>query len=363
MHLTASERIILHIAEHWRSQNPLPELTQKGIASASGVLRSHVPRNLKKLMADGDVEEAEGRISGRGRKVKFYRITEAGLRRAREIEEGLADESLMHQGKEATVAEISKLYNMTPLHVALRTDSSGMFTPPSMDLVEVKGLIEREDDLSYLHKWLREGGPVAVVYGSTGMGKTSLGKELISKVKRRVVWVNLSEKEKLANLLNDLADALGLSDVKKDKQNNVLDRMNSDKVLVVIDGYHDVEEEIVDFFSMVLARLKEGHGKLLILAQETTPSYCRFYTRSSINEGDVWERHLKGLSLQGCKKLLGTERIDDEALKCIFLLTKGTPLYIELIRHGNAEELQRKSRFTNAEIRLLLFSRDVVKQT
>ncbi len=362
MHLTASERIILHIAEHWRSQNPLPELTQKGIASASRVLRSHVPRNLKKLMADGHIEEAEGRINGRGRKVKFYKVTEAGLRRAREIEEGLANENLIHQGKETTVAEISKLYNMTPLHVALRTDSSGMFTPPSMDLVEVKGLIEREDDLSYLHRWLREGGPVAVIYGSMGMGKTSLGKEFVSKVKRRVVWVDLKEKGNLASLLDNLADALG-TDVRKDQQNNVLDCMNSDEVLVVIDGYHNVEEKIVDFLSLVLSRLKEGQGKLLILAQEATPFYCRFYTRNSINDGVVWERHLKGLSMQGCKKLLGTERIDDEALKCIYLLTKGTPLHLELIRHGDAEELQRRSRFTNAEIRLLLFSRDVVKQT
>jgi DNA-binding MarR family transcriptional regulator len=359
VNLTASERIILHVAEHWRVADAIPELTQKGIASGSGVQRSHVPRNLKRLISDGYIEAAEGRIGGRARRVNYYRITEAGLRQARELRENLRKAKVVHGGNEMTVADVAAEYAISPLAVALRIDEAGKFRPPVMDLQEVPGLIEREADIAQLRKWSREGGPVMVVYGAVGIGKTALGRAFISEHAGPHAWLDLHEGANIENTLADMTAALGLAAREGDMGKSVVDHIKSHGVLLVLDGYRQVSEDIVDFLAAAIGDLKGGNGKLLVLAQETTPSYCRFYGRGEVSRGDVRELHLKGLSIDGCRRMLGSENIDEEALKRIFLLTTGTPLYIDLIRRGDADELRRRSRFTSAEIRLLMFSKSV----
>jgi len=171
--LTASERIILHISEHWRAADAIPELTQKGIAAGAAVQRSHVPRNLKRLISEGYIEVAEGRIGGRARRVNYYKITEAGLRQARELRENLRKIKIAHGGVEMTVADVAAEFAISPLAVALGIDEAGRFHPPVMSLQEIPGLIEREADIATLARWSREKGSVMVVYGAAGMGKTA----------------------------------------------------------------------------------------------------------------------------------------------------------------------------------------------
>lgn len=359
MNLTASERIILHIGEHWRVTDAILELTQKGIASGAGVQRSHVPRNLKKLISEGYIEAAEGRIGGRARRVNYYRITEAGLRQARELRDSLRMEKIIHGGREMTVAEVAAEFAMTPLAVVMNIDSSGIFHSPVVAMQEVPGLLEREADIAQLKKWSRDRGPVMVVYGAAGMGKTALGKAFVAKHAESHVWLDLHDGADLENTLTSLTATLGLVAGEGDAGKAVVDYIKSHSMLLVIDDYHQVTEDLVDFLSATIEDLKGGGGKLLVLAQETTPSYCRFYGRGDVSRGDVRELHIRGLSLDGCRRMLGSEHIDEEALKRIFLLTKGTPLYIDLIKRGDADELRRRSRFTSAEIRLLMFSKSV----
>ena len=127
--------------------------------------------------------------------------------------------------------------------------------------------------------------------------------------------------------------------------------------LAVVDGYGEVPEGIVDALRNLL-RVAAGRSdvKMLVLAQETTPAYCRFYGEAERRAGSVVERHLRGLDLEGCRTLLGNPAIPDEDLRRIFLLTKGCPLYLQYIREGDEYGLRANSRFTNAEIRLLLYS-------
>lgn len=359
MSLTAAERIILHISEHWRVADAVAELTQKGIAEGSGVRRSHVPRNLKKLTVEGFIDPVEGRMGGHGRKVNYYKITEAGLRMARELRKSLLSQTVMHAGKETTVGEVATQFGLTALAAVLKVDESGTFHPPTMALQVLSGLIERDADMAFLKKWAREGGPVMVVYGAVGMGKTALGRALISHHRGSHVWIDITDDEDMTTLLSDLVRVLGIAAKDDDAQGAAVEEIKSRGILVVIDGYNKVSEDVVDFLSNTVSRLTGYPGKILVLAQEQTPSYCRFYGRNEVAKGDVWEHRIKGLSVQGCKKMLGAERIDEEALKRIYLLTKGTPLYLDLIRRGDAAELLRRSRFTAAEIRLLLYSKDV----
>src|SRR2546427_427072 len=126
--------------------------------------------------------------------------------------------------------------------------------------------------------------------------------------------------------------------------------------LLVVDGYGDVEESIVDTMRAFLRNAKTEGGKVLVLAQESTPAYCRFYSKKDIDGGRVVERHLRGLDLEGCRAMLANQDIDADALRRIYLLTKGCPRYLQAIREGDEASLRAHSRFTHAEIRLLLSS-------
>ena len=128
-----------------------------------------------------------------------------------------------------------------------------------------------------------------------------------------------------------------------------------ERKLLVLDGYADVEEPIVDALAGFV-RSPRGRGKLLVLAQESTPAYCRFYSKADVDAGLVAERHLRGLDVEGCRAMLGRPAIDAEALRRVYLLTKGCPLYLRAIREGDEETLRAHSRFTKAEIRLLIYS-------
>src|SRR3970040_604387 len=60
--LTAAERVLLHLLPFWNVRDGAPALTQEGIAERTGLLRSHVPRSLKGLLAEGHIGVREGRL-------------------------------------------------------------------------------------------------------------------------------------------------------------------------------------------------------------------------------------------------------------------------------------------------------------
>lgn len=95
MLLTAGERVLLHLLNFWNARDPPDAITQQGIAEVARLRRSHVPRTVKALAREGYVEERDGRVQGRGRKVKLYYLTEAGLRRARELAKALDRKSVV----------------------------------------------------------------------------------------------------------------------------------------------------------------------------------------------------------------------------------------------------------------------------
>ena len=95
MLLTAAERVLLHLLPLWNAKDVAREATQEGIAEGTGLRRSHVPRAVKRLVADASVDVREGRIRGRGRKVRVYVLTEPGIRRARELLTGLESEEVL----------------------------------------------------------------------------------------------------------------------------------------------------------------------------------------------------------------------------------------------------------------------------
>ncbi len=359
--ITAAERVLLHLLPLWNARDPVRGATQEGIADGTGLLRSHVPRALKRLEADGAVEVREGRPTGRGRKVRLYTLTEAGIRRARELLTGLASEPVRFGEREVAIGALAAELRVSPAEVVAGLDDAGRYLPRQVALaVPGTDLLEREADLRALGEWLRGPAPAAVVYGSRGMGKTALARAFLPGARRPASWVDVFPDDAGA-LRRDLAASLellggrGLPDA-------VAEDVASLRPLIVLDGYGEVVEAVVDAAAALLAAVAAAPGaKLLVLAQEATPSYCRFYGPVEVRKGVLVELRLRGLSREATKRLLGNPAIADEALRQIHLLTKGCPLYLVLIRDGDAARLRAVSRFTAAEVRLLMFSRGATR--
>ena len=357
MELTAAERVLLHLHGFWNVREPGREGTQAGIAEGARILRSHVPRALKALEREGFVDSKDARLLGRTRKVRVYALTESGVRRAREILGQVDATRVEIEGRSTTLGDARRDLGLAPLPALAAVDARGRMEPRVSDL-ERPTLLQREADLAFLRQWLAGAAPIAVVYGSRGMGKTALGWTFAESVPR-AVWMEIGSDANLEAFADALAQSTGVRAEDPDQPGSVAAALahvfDGERRLLVVDGYADVADAVVDAIAGFL-RGPHGRGKLLVLAQESTPAYCRFYARADVDGGRVAERHLRGLDLEGCRAMLGRPTIDPEALRRVYLLTKGCPLYLRAIREGDEETLRAKSRFTKAEIRLLIYS-------
>lgn len=358
MELTAAERVLVHLHGFWNVPEAGRDATQGGISAHAQILRSHVPRALRALQAEGLVDSRTTRLRGVTRKIRVYFLTEAGVRRARQVLNEIDRTAVDIDGRATTIGEARKALGLSALTALNAVDAQGRLRPRVTDL-ERPSLLQRQDELTFLRRWQAGPASVAVLYGSRGMGKTTLG-WAFAETAPKCVWIDLESGAGLEEFAASIASATGVRVDAPDEPASVSAGLSEAYArgtrLVVLDGYGDVPESIVDALSAFLRETRTGLRKLLVLAQESTPAYCRFYGKRDIDQGRVVERHLRGLDLEGCRAMLGKPTIDDDAIRRIYLLTKGCPLCLRAIRESDEETLRAHSRFTNAEIRLLLFS-------
>src|SRR3989441_1682931 len=130
MLLTAAERVLIQLLPLWSAKDAVRGATQEGIADGTGLRRSHVPRAVKRLLADGSVEVREGRLRGRGRKVRVYALTEAGIRRARDLVAGLESEEVHFGDRRISVAALALELRQSPAEIVAGPDGGGPDPPP-----------------------------------------------------------------------------------------------------------------------------------------------------------------------------------------------------------------------------------------
>ncbi|MFQ5883586.1 MAG: ATP-binding protein [Thermoplasmata archaeon] len=374
--LTVNEKILLHLKDCRSSRENLsPGATQEGIARGVDIRRSHVPRAVKKLVSEGSIEEIKGRLPGKARKVKMYILTEPGMRIAREISEEIEKERVIIIGveeTEMTIRDARLAFEMTTLEILRNMSPEGVLEiPEEMEEEEIE-FLDRKEELSEMRDWLNRDTALLVIYGPEGFGKTRLARRFLKMLKKfDICWKELSEDDSTYELFQTISEYLARRGSKRalelfedgdidDLLSSLPEEMASIRSVYVFDNYFHLGEDVVDFFSyLTKSSNKLKDSRVLILAREATPSYCRFYTKDSVERELVREIHLKGLDEENSKLLLGQPDIDEESFRRVYLLTKGCPLYLQLIRDGDAEELGRRSRFTNPEIKLLMFSKDV----
>ena len=365
--LSVNERVLLHLSRFATDTPPeqySPQSTQVGIADGVGISRTHVPRAVKTLLKDGQIEELRGRVANRDRRMSVYAVTPEGFRKAEEIWEGVRT-SLLSINKDGGLEEMEgkALEEMVGRRQAMSLVSQmkdGVVElldrrrAPVQDLLRAPPIGTfhgREQELDTLDAFLESDTSVAVVSGNRGYGTTTLVRKFVQDHEEAdVLWIPVREHitpEEMESSIVDFGKRV------RPAVADLASALSVPGMIVVFDGYHTVSEEVVEFFAALVNA--SADAKLVITAREDNPAYNWFYQKKHVESGAVREIRVRGLDEASTKKLLGNADIEAEAFRRVYLMTRGQPLLLRMLRDDDTEGLKKNSVYTAEEIRYLLF--------
>lgn len=361
--LTAPEKVILHLYISPSSvppdENFTAEHTQDGISRGTGIIRNHIPRTIKVLREKKMVEESKEYIAGYNRQLKVYRLTPTGYSEAQALISEIGKENITVKIKgrtEETGVSLALEYEEIDIGDIIRSD--GFLDLDSLRRVEMQcgeipditEFYNRNVELGEIEEFMDGDSRILVIYGGIGAGASSLAARTVSslKGKKNIAWISMDSApiEKVQAFLSEFSEEIG-------SHFDGLSSLHGFGVLLILDNWYDVGDEMVEYFAEELKAIKRADIKIIVTSLENTPSYSRFYRIDDIRDGSVEELHIRGLEPEYCRKLLGT--VDDDALKKIFMMTHGRPLYINLLKKGEVDTLLAVSSFTPEEVRYLMF--------
>ncbi|MGD1060515.1 MAG: hypothetical protein ABR879_03570 [Methanomassiliicoccales archaeon] len=361
--LTTKDRAMIHLyglrGEQIRDR-PSDASTQEGIASALGLNRTHVTRTLLPLVHAGLVEQEKGRISGKERRLIYYRLTASGLEQAAGIIKDLGAETLEivddRGRRRITFKELIAQRPDLPLLSMIDAIGGKMRLPPSTRVIvsnaslDVGVFIDRDEPLEAASRFMDSSSTVLAIFANHGYGSsTFMRKVAMSFWDGHLLWHDLEKDpsaECLRNALSTFAIKLGLESEQP--------RINEFRALLCFDNYHAVDQEVVDVLYDLNRALKGGKARLAVAIRGETPSYNRFYLKQDVTDGTVVEVTFHRFAEADSRRLLGLD-FDDETFQQIYLMTRGQPLALALLREGDETGL-RKIR-TSEEARFMMYLR------
>ncbi len=220
-YLSNRDRILLHLSSFTGEvgyYNAPRQLTQEGIAEMVGIGRNNVPREIKKLIAEGLVDSRKARVSGLRNKRNVYFLTPAGVKRAREIRENLESVLVTVITEEGTeelcpLRAVPEKYGVNFISAALNLSKE-----KSLDLISVKreranvhyieentiigSFYGRKAEIAFLKDWLKSDRRILVVQGISGIGKTHLMLKFIKNYakNRNVFFIKISKNDTTLDL-------------------------------------------------------------------------------------------------------------------------------------------------------------------
>jgi len=347
--LPTKDRAMLHLyglrGEQLRDR-PSDASTQEGIASALGLNRTHITRTLLPLVQAGLVEQEKGRVTGKERRLIYYRLTAAGLERATGIVKELGLETINvidDRGRRTvTFKELTTLRpDLPPVNIA---DAIGgeMRLPPASRVVVSNAsfglaeFIDREEQLRAASQFMDSDSTVLAIFASYGYGSSTFLKRAATSLwDGHLFWHDLEKdpsSEGLRQALSAFALRLGLEGDPK--------RLREVRALLCFDNYHAVSQEVVDVLYDLNKAMKGGKAKLAVAIRGETPSYNRFYLKEDVRGGSVIEVSFHRFLEQDSRRLLGLD-LRDETFQQIYLMTRGQPLALALLRDGDEGGLKK----------------------
>jgi DNA-binding MarR family transcriptional regulator len=363
LQISPKDRALLHLydSRSHLTERPSEALTQQGIASALEVNRTHITRVLKPLVDAGMVEVDKGRLEGGDRKMSYYLLTPTGLLRAKELIDSLGSEELelVEDGKKvrrkvrdvlAAYPYLRSLEVMDSIGGVLRPQAPGKRLILSEVELRTDGFFGRGEQLATAKEFLSGPSLVLAVYANHGYGSsTFLRKVAVDLFDGAVLWYDLSKGQGPAALKRELERFSACLGVEQG-----IDGLKSESALICLDNYREMSEAMVDLLTELAPRLRGGRCKMAVSMREETPSYERFYLRPDVLSGEVAEIRLHRFDEATAREFLG-EELDDEAFQLIYMLTRGQPLALDMVKRGDAEGL--KAIRLSEEVRFLMYLR------
>jgi DNA-binding MarR family transcriptional regulator len=374
--LTAIDRVLIHLKDnlHHETDREFPQaITQKGISDATGLRLTHIPRTIKSLEDRELVGSTKGHVTGEKRRYNVYFLTGKGLEEANTILEHLESQVIATPKGDIKVSEIldSRKGHALPILRELAGDSDVSARTNCAiagPIPEIEGFVNRQHELEELGHMLNDQkNRVMAIYGSLGYGTSALASKFVRESNRRwsVAWFEVRKDlpELIMAMLKTIGETLPDFDRNARTPKKIAEQLDGKKIILVLDCYFDASDETVEFLTGFVAAIKEIRDfKLLVTAREDTPPYNRFYTIIDQHDGTVGEVHIRGLDIQHCQIMLGTPDIDPDAMKRLFLFTRGKPHTLKLLALGNEKELRQHTSFSPEEIKLMLFLKGQKKE-
>jgi len=364
--LSVNDRVLLHLSRFVTDTTPdeyPTETTQAGIALAIGISRTHVPRAVRGLSKDGLATELTARVRGHERRMNVYTVTSEGLRRADGIWRALLDGSfsVRSEGKtlQMTGRDIETRLGRKKAIAAVARIRDGLVemngrTRAPVRVLDKAPLMERfygrESELQSMEEFLGSDARVMVLLGNRGYGATALAKKFADgQEEADVLWVNLTETATAQELERAL---VGFGSKIRGSVGTLAEVLGLENSILVFDDYFQVGEDVVEFFSSMVEI--PGEAKIIMTARQETPAYNWFYQKKQIDAGVVQELKVKGIDQESAKRLLGNDRISNEALRRVVTMTRGQPLALNMLRDEDEKGLKNNTVLTPQEIKYLL---------
>jgi len=338
---------------------PSNRITQRGISEGINVPRTHMTRVLRPLLQEGLIEEDKTHVTRKERKLKVYRITSLGVGRVKSMMEGIKEKVVMLAGPGVRrKARVEELLDHRPKigYLGIWDAMDGGVLPFSTerllfsdDHVELAEFHDREEELARAREFLSGTSGVLVVISNRGYGSSTLIKKIALELSNMpLLWHDLCSDgggPGIWRRIDEMTSRFGEKN---------LEQLIEEGVMLCFDNYHLLPEEGVDALMTIAQRMKGGRSKMLVAMRGENPSYNRFYQRSDVQTGLVTEIKIGRLPERSAREMLG-EDLDDEAMKLIYMLTKGQPLAMSLLKRGDEPGLT--ALFPKEEVRFLMYLR------
>jgi DNA-binding MarR family transcriptional regulator len=363
--LPPRDRALLHLFDLPRERlqdSPSEAATQEGISDSLDIPRTHVTRILRPLIAEGFIEEEKERVVGKDRRLKVYSLTSRGLSRCEELIEDSSNLTLVivdNNGRTSTrVSELLRGRRGIPVLKVLEAVGKELHLigAPGRQIrsnvpLNVPTFIDRDEELKISSDFLGSKSTALVVFANYGYGSsTFLKKVAMDSTKLPLLWHDLQE----GNRLDDILGSVRAFAEEHDCKTGDISELKEKEVFLCFDNYHEVSEDVVDFFFDMMRSLSGGKGKMAVAMRGETPSYSRFFQRSQVTKGQVVEIQLHRFDESSARTFMG-EDLEDDPFHLIYRLTRGQPLALQLVKEGDEKSL--RTLLPNEEVRFLMYLR------
>jgi tetratricopeptide (TPR) repeat protein len=369
--LTAPEKILLHLDEFAGEADVEGEapyaLSQNGIADRLGLLRSHVPRNVRKLVERGLAAESLSHIRSGGRSRHIYRPTWEGSLEARELKKALevrpVKVELPDGPRTVRMGEAPGLLGVRCglLDIVLSSERGPLRADSMRPGGRQEGFVDdwerapaprpffgRRKEMETLLGWLQGDVRVVTLIGVSGIGKTSTARGALEELKgrRHRLWLALHEWDTLAGLLRPLAAFLERTGRRKlgrllasepspdlPAVHELLRAEFADLgAVIVVDDLQKAPPEVRDGVRAIAEAALQVNGPRILVLSRDRRRLCNPDARS---RGIARELSLGGLDNDSALKLIGNA-VPAEERAGLMAAGGGSPLYIELLASRGA---------------------------